>query len=331
MHVKRLAIYTIIVLGLLTRAALAECTLNKDYTFPLTMLLPTQDRHYSGQASGSRWSTTAIDQIASAIGVGVNTALATCTSGETLIADNNESALLSGGNFFGTTVPGFGLSFQLGSGKNNISLPRGGIATFTLSTSGTYSLNSMFDTISGERDFSYSWQTSEDTAIGGQTAESALALRIITSDGKELIRAYYDSFNVNIGSCRVNSWDKEVDFGAVRTRTLKVAGSTGKEASFNINLYCSSAKRIPSITFEGRTDSAYTTVFTNPSGDEYAQGVGVQLLKDGNVITPGEKVSLKVLYAGLKDYEFSSRVFRLNRELTVGAIDVPVTFTMTYE
>ena len=262
----------------------------------------------------------------------MNTTLATCTSGETLIADNNEVAPLTNGNYFRTTVPGFGIAFKFGAGTNSIQLPWGGKTAFTLSTSGVYSLNSLFDTIpTTTKRFSYSWVAGGDTVTGGEPAESALALRIITSDGKELIRVYYDSFKVTVGSCRVNTWDKEVDFSTVPTRALKVAGSTGKEASFNINLYCSSTYRRPSITFEGSTDSAYPTVFTNPSGEEYAQGVGVQLLKDGNVITPGEKVPLQVAAAGSRDYEFSSRVFRLNSELTVGAIDIPVTFIMTYE
>lgn len=332
MRMKKLIICAAFILGFTAQAVLAECTLNKDYTFPLTMLLPTQDRNYNSQASGSTWSPTYLYQIASALGTGVNTTLATCTSGETLIADNNEVALLTNGNYFSTTVPGFGINFRLGEGQGYINLPRGGTATFTLSTSGNYSLNSLFDTIpTATKRFSYGWATGGDTLTGGETAESALALRIITSDGKELIRVYYDSFKVTVGSCRVNTWDKEVDFGTVPTRTLKVAGSTGKEAKFNINLYCSSTKRRPSITFEGSTDSAYTTVFTNPSGEEYAQGVGVQLLKDGNVITPGEKAPLQVAGSGSRDYEFSSRVFRLNNKLTVGAIDIPVTFIMTYE
>lgn len=332
MRMKKIIICTVFSLGFVTRAVMAECTLNSDYNYPLTLTLATTDRIVATNSSGLNYGVATLSTVASQLGISSDTILATCTSGETLIAENNETSILSAiyNNYFSTTVPGFGVRFSIGGNANGINIPTGGGTSFTLSSSGSYSLRSIFDSVVSQRIY-YSWRSSEDTPAGGNVAVGALMIRVITSDGKELLRVYYDSFNVIVGSCRVNTSDKEVDFGTVSTRTLKVAGSTGKEANFNINLYCSSAKREPSITFEGSTDSAYTTVFTNPSGEEYAQGVGVQLLKDGNVIIPGGEVPLKVAGSGSSDYEFSSRVFRLNDELTVGAIDIPVTFIMTYE
>lgn len=333
MQMKKIIFCTVFFLGLTTRAVLAECTLNPDYNYPLTATIPTTDRVVNTGGSGSNFGGVSLSTVASALGVGTTTILATCTSGETLIAENNEASLLSNAavynNYFSTTVPGFGMQFSIG-GTGGINIPTGGVTSYTLSSSGSYSLTSVFESVS-VRSLYYAWRARTDTPVGGDVAESALAARLITSDGKELVRIYYDSFNVMVGSCALMSWDAEVDVGSIAASALQAPGAYGDETNFNINITCTATSRVPSVTFEGSTDTTYTSVFTNQSGDEFAKGVGVQLLKDGNVITPGESVPLTVAASGNRAYEFSSRIFSLSPSTTEGKIDIPVTFTMTYE
>ncbi|WP_049101605.1 fimbrial protein [Klebsiella oxytoca] len=330
---KKIIIFSLIAQGFIAKTALAECTLNSDYNFPLTATIPTTDRVVGNGATGTNYGGQSLDKIARALGLDISTTLATCSDGETLIAENNESTLKSSSsNYFSTTAAGFGMRFAIG-GTAGIQIPTSGITSFTISSSGVYSLSSAFDTIpSISKTLYYAWTAgSVDTASEGETAEGGFAARLVTSDGKELVRLYYDSFNVIVGSCRVSAWDAEVDFGAVPVSTLQVAGEPGRETNFNISLTCSSTQRVPSLSFEGNTDAVYTTVFTNQSGDNYAEGVGVQLLKGSDIVTPGENVVLQVLASGVRDYEFTSRLFSLDSPTTEGAIDIPVTFTMTYE
>lgn len=139
------------------------------------------------------------------------------------------------------------------------------------------------------------------------------------------------TFNIIMSACAVSDYPAEVSLGSAYSHKFRRPGDTGNETNFNISLTCNSSSLYPVVTFEGSTDAEHPTVFTNSSGDGFARNVGVQLLRNSSIITPGRAVSLGQAAASLNQYEFRARLFRLNGAVTAGSIDVPVTFTISYE
>ena len=329
MLMKKLIISTFFILGFAIRPVLAECTLNPDYNYPLTVTIPMSDRVWPevNQSVTVRGEFSASD-IASLMGTTLGTVLATCTNGETLILENTELTVapIDNGTWFSSGLDGFVLQFTLSSRI----FPFSGNVTATVGTSGSYSLSTAFPDSSN---YGYAAKGTAITDVAGGTVEGGLVVRLRTSDDKEIARIYFSSFHVIIGTCWVNTWDSEVDFGELALKELRETGSTSDEQGFSINASCGITERTPSITFEGATDSVYTTVFTNQDDEGYAGGVGIQLLRDNTVITPGEEVNLGQITAASTptDYLFSSRVFSLSGQTTEGIIDIPVVFTLTYE
>lgn len=145
---------------------------------------------------------------------------------------------------------------------------------------------------------------------------------------------YYNigAFSVTTGVCEVSDYPAEVSLGSAYSQRFRNPGDTQNETNFSISLTCNSSTLSPKITFEGATDSTYPTVFHNASGEGYAENVGVQLLANNSVITPGSSVSLgQVGATSVMQYGFSARLFSTGSAVTAGSIDVPVIFTVSYE
>lgn len=145
---------------------------------------------------------------------------------------------------------------------------------------------------------------------------------------------YYNigAFNVTAGACEVSDYPAEVSLGSAYSQRFRNPGDTQNETDFSISLTCNNSTLSPKITFEGATHSTYPTVFRNASGEGYAENVGVQLLANNSVITPGSSVSLgQVGATSVMQYGFSARLFRTGDAVTAGSIDVPVIFTISYE
>lgn len=153
-----------------------------------------------------------------------------------------------------------------------------------------------------------------------------------TGSGFDIFYYNISAFNVISGACEVSDYPTEVSLGSAYSQRFRNPGDTQNETEFSISLTCNSSTLSPTMTFEGATDSIYPTVFSNPSGDSYAENVGVQLLSNGSVITPGASVSLgQVGTTSVMPYGFSARLFRTGNAITAGSVDVPVTFTISYE
>lgn len=58
-------------------------------------------------------------------------------------------------------------------------------------------------------------------------------------------------------------------------------------------------------------------------------------MRNGSVITPGPTTAVllggKVSTLAPRAFDISARLFRLNGNMTAGAVEVPVTFTIVYE
>lgn len=169
---------------------------------------------------------------------------------------------------------------------------------------------------------------SPGVSIGGNIAKFS------HSDGgdltgiNEIASFYLKPITVIAATCTIEDYDKTVFMGNVTTSNLNAPGVISNTTNFKIKMSCQNAYLSPALTFEGDTD---TTVgaFKNRTGVLYAKGIGVRLAYGGENITSGTIVSLKP-YASTTTYNFSANYIRTG-DMTSGNIDVPVTFTLSYE
>ncbi|WP_448868806.1 fimbrial protein [Enterobacter ludwigii] len=331
---NKLIISTVFILGFTARAALAECTLNPDIGLPKVVTLETKNTNYAyyqPTASAFYPVNVGLPDFAAKIGLDSRTVLATCTDGESLIIENNESDISR--YSFATTVSG--VVFYSGIGdKNNTSsydvfripTPTGGRQVI-MGSGGDYTLHTIFK--AGNNGINV--RVDRPSYYTSGLIEQLFLFRISTADGKEIMSVYTNPFHVTNGTCRTNTYDNVVDFGELSMQSLKSPGATSKVVNFNINVSCGSSDIEPSIAFGGDTDSQNTNVFINSSGEGYSRGVGIQILRGNEVLIPGQELPLGGGSVAEIDYEFRGRVFRLNDELTEGRLDVPVTFSLTYQ
>ncbi len=133
-----------------------------------------------------------------------------------------------------------------------------------------------------------------------------------------------------IPACTVNDYDKTLDLGTVYTQQMNSPGSTSVAKDFNINMTCSSTQLSPTLTFNGETESNLPSVLSNNLGG--SKGVGVQLLYEGKIITPGTAISLgRVSATYAKDYIFQARMYQTLSSVTAGGVEFTTTFTVEYE
>jgi len=324
---KGLIYYFTILSALTAGNAFAECTLNPDYNFPLTATIPVGDIiiYSPGSFIGVYGATLTRASFASLFGVAQNTILATCPDDgrASIRLSNTESTALSN-SYFASSLSDLGVRtttsdwWSIGGNQTGWNVS---------GTNYNLTLGQLFKTTTSTIKFvTYITAATNSGAVDGD-----LAFTINTTDGQEIARVYYSSFNFTAGTCRVNTYDTVVDFGNISRQTLVSPGATSDEVSFNINVSCGKEGLIPSLSFTGETDSQNVNVFTNTSGEGYSEGVGVQIMRGNEVITPGQELSLGESSTAGIDYEFGSRVFRLSDKLTEGSLNVPVVFTLAYQ
>lgn len=165
-------------------------------------------------------------------------------------------------------------------------------------------------------------------AVGGRV-NGGLFYNMTTSDGLDILDVYVNSFAVSVPTCTVNSYDSSVELGWAFTQRLKSVGTTSNKTPFTINMACASTSLNPTITFTGNTVTNYPSVLANTGT---AQGVGIQLLYQNNVITPNTSTSLgKVATTSSTDYNFDAQYYQTASPVTAGTVDVIATFTISYE
>jgi len=281
-------------------------------------------RNITKYATDTSITTASVNQspvgLASLFGVGQNENIVECTGDEYLIY--GESNLTIQGDRLLTDVA----SFVLYVTSNSWSYP---------SAAGDYvkSISNRRVTpndlgAGGGISFRYELgQVSQTTKLNGNYDR---IMTVKTSDGLEIIRFYVGVININVPACSINTYDKQVRLGKVNKSALNTIGSTANATDFNISMTCGGIALKPYLTFEGETDSTYVDVFSNPVGATYARGVGVRLMYDKNIIIPGMSVALTPSSTAMQNYTFSANYVRVGA-LSSGAIEIPVTFTMTYE
>lgn len=168
-------------------------------------------------------------------------------------------------------------------------------------------------------------------SVGSGTLPSGL-LGTITAGSLELLNINFARTDIISSSCEVSDAPPQVPLGTSYPQRFNSPGDTQNETKFSITISCNHDAVSPTIMFDGNTSSTYPTVFVNTSGDGYAENVGVQLLKNSSVITPKTNISLgKAMSTAPTVYDFNARLYRLSGNVTLGAVDVPVTFTISYE
>lgn len=300
--------------------AFAACSLTKGST--LTAVVPHSEIDTlisNASAYASKTYTSA--SFSNLFGVGRFERLATCDNGELMMLEV-PLELNDSGNAFKTGVDN--LYFSV-SGR--YPLPSGG-ASEAIVTTNEYSLSDVFTSTGISDTMIFSLQVPGGKLASG-TTDSLVLWRLKTSDGKVIAEYKITPLTVNVRACSVNAYDSEVSFDELTVKKLAEPLATSGEQTFNINIACGTVYT-PTIMFSGNTDSEYTSVFTNQSGEGYAQGVGIQLLWNNNIITPGKAFRLTGITTAT-DFKFSSRVFSLTQTTTTGEIDIPVVFTLGYD
>ena len=129
------------------------------------------------------------------------------------------------------------------------------------------------------------------------------------------------------GECSVGSYTESVDFGRVSTADFNTVSDT---QNFTIGILCTDTDTLPSLTFEGETDSAYSLGFANTGGS--AEGIAARLIYNGNTIRPNEVTSLTNVTTvdEAQTFTFDSRLRRTG-DMVKGTIEIPVTFTLSFE
>lgn len=262
-------------------------------------------------------------------------------TGGTFLNCNNGTTILWGNSSFGTTTyngieyidSGIeGLAFRV-SPTGNSSYFKEPFASFS------FPPNYSALIVSSATAFQYNYIRNVQVdliktadTIGSGTVPAGTLFNVQDGSGFDIFYYNISAFNVISGACEVSDYPTEVSLGSAYSQRFRNPGDTQNETEFSISLTCNSSTLSPTMTFEGATDSIYPTVFSNPSGDSYAENVGVQLLSNGSVITPGASVSLgQVGTTSVMPYGFSARLFRTGNAITAGSVDVPVTFTISYE
>lgn len=156
-------------------------------------------------------------------------------------------------------------------------------------------------------------------------------LATIRAGNVPLVNLHFIGGVVQTTSCTVNTPNTQVNFGTEYIQRFKNKGDSAGETTFDINIECQSGLIKPALIFDGATDAENHTVFNNTIGPGYAAGVGVELLKESKVVIPREIISLGTVTTAATDHAFSARLVRLDDNMTPGAIDTSVVFTLYYQ
>jgi len=267
--------------------------------------------------------------ISSQFGTDGNTPILSCDGSEDLMIGGSALALKDN-NYFKTDSPLYSIRHKV----NNVYYPNSGMVTDVVvkqGINGELTLNDLFSADLHVSGYVMSFSFTE------VNIDDYKAFTIYTSDGLELMHVYVNAYYVyRKAGCTVSSTSRnvDVDMGDMYHKGDSFVGALGNEVSFTFDAYCHNTN--VNITFEADTDNNYPSVFTNPRRDGYAENVGVQIKKDNTIVTPGVPFYLETRdisqWTGNKiKYSFSAQLFALAGTKVPGVIDIPVTFTFSYE
>lgn len=143
------------------------------------------------------------------------------------------------------------------------------------------------------------------------------------------------SITVQSVGCDLDTRDISValtDGRGVVITSLNTPGATTSPVNFGINLSCQSNANV-SIKLQGTTISGKlnTLALDNQAQSTSAQGVGVQILQNGEPIIFGmERAVLRNVTSTKVTLPFQARLIRLNDNIRAGDINATATFDMIY-
>ena len=304
--------------SIMTVSAIASCTRVNDIpTNPVYNLYPSdvEISPVDGQQVFSYQVT--MRDLMSMYGLSnIDALLFTCNNGEVATI-----------NIFSGATSTTGLTY--GSSSSLWTQSAGGSAQTISTSAGNFSLASLFGTADTSYAIQFDIYVAGTTAAGSSNAKQQM--NILAGDGQTALTLYINSFTITRPTCVINTYDAEVSLGKVVRSALDSLGATANATDFNISMTCASSVLKPTLTFEGSTHASnYVDTFRGTTGAGYASGVGVRLSYNGTIISPGKAVSLTPGSTAMENYTFSA-IYLRHSELSAGAIEVPVTFTLSYE
>ena len=139
------------------------------------------------------------------------------------------------------------------------------------------------------------------------------------------------SFDATHAKSQLNN-DRNETGMSYRLQYAKNIDATSSPVDFNIGLSCEMTTAI-SIQFNGTTPSGQNNILLldNSGNVSSAQGVGVQILKDGQPINFGEQKEVVKSASTTKiTLPYQARLIKLSSALRAGDVNATATFDMVY-
>lgn len=324
----------ILMLGLLTltaSSAWASCTRLAQPTVQLDMvvgrIVVRPDLPVGAVITSQTWTMRAAQGASYNCTPGVNRFVASVVA---------SGAVDLGNKVYSTNVPGIGLRFRRSGATVNLTYPdvyapvsnvrtsyslEG--STFTLEVIKTAAITGS-GTLAAGKYTSYDWDGGNNPFL--ETYLSASAITVVSP------------------SCTVVGGNNmNVDIGTIKRTDLNGVGSSAGGKAFNIQLQCSggvSAVGFANIntTFSGTlatgTAANQGVLLNEKSGSIAAQGVGVQVLKDGVPLEFNKRYTVGTLRSDETRYltlPYNARFYQYLPATTSGEVESHMIFNLTYD
>lgn len=124
--------------------------------------------------------------------------------------------------------------------------------------------------------------------------------------------------------------DKAETLQDVQTAELSVPGSTAKEKLVAIRMDCGVDPPRARMTLSDAGDAGNTGSQLTPTADSDAEGVRVQLLRNGSEVQFGQTWDFDPGVGGVHDHQFTARYIRTNEPLVPGTIKGEAVLNVDY-
>ncbi|WP_229655270.1 fimbrial protein [Stenotrophomonas maltophilia] len=124
--------------------------------------------------------------------------------------------------------------------------------------------------------------------------------------------------------------DKAETLQDVQTAELSVPGSTAKEKLVAIRMDCGADAPRARMTLSDAGDASNTGSQLTPTADSDAEGVRVQLLRNGSEVQFGQTWDFEPGVGGVHDHQFTARYIRTNETLVPGTIKGEAVLNVDY-
>jgi type 1 fimbria pilin len=125
-----------------------------------------------------------------------------------------------------------------------------------------------------------------------------------------------------IGDVLNSEFGTTVGYIPAKTSTQNLGLDCDRNANINVTL---NGTQNPDVS------DASVLALNNQGGSNTAQGVGVQLLYDGNPLVINSKLTLKQSSGGKETFPITARYYQTKNTVTVGEASTSATLTLTYQ